>query len=194
MLIFFFFFTLEKIGCKASFIDRAVGHELHPHSIGAGLHIVWLLVATEVADQGAVFREAITDFQVVVCTAVMPFDLKGLEGKPHVIPLRNGNPPNTFLGRSSYTAKKPLPRMLLLLRNSTQSRLSVETRGSGTLSPQNLPGKGKRTVRLLADGKEGLSTSREREDGAASDEVQGEQSSPGTHPVALKDEKLERKQ
>ena len=65
--------------------------------------------------------------------------LKGLEGKPHVIPLRNGNPPNTFLGRSSYTAKKPLPRMLLLLRNSTQSRLSVETRGSGTLSPQNLP-------------------------------------------------------
>ena len=77
MLIFFFFFTLEKIGCKASFIDRAIGHELHPHSIGAGLHIVWLLVATEVADQGAVFREAITDFQVVVCTAVMPFDLNG---------------------------------------------------------------------------------------------------------------------
>lgn len=84
--------------------------------------------------------------------------------------------------------------MLLLLRNSTQSRLSVETRASGTLSPQNLPGKGKRTVRMLADGKEGLSTSREREGGAASDEVQGEQSSPGTHPVALKDEKLERKQ
>lgn len=26
--------------------------------------------------------------------------LKSLEGKPHVIPLRNGNPPNTFLGRS----------------------------------------------------------------------------------------------
>ena len=23
-----------------------------------------------------------------------------MEGKPHVIPLRNGNPPNTFLGRS----------------------------------------------------------------------------------------------
>ena len=29
------------------------------------------------ADQGAVFREAVTDFQVVICTAVMPFDLNG---------------------------------------------------------------------------------------------------------------------
>lgn len=45
--------------------------------------------------------------------------------------------------KPSYTAKKPLPRMLLLLRNSTQRRLSEEMRGSGTLSPQNLPGKGK---------------------------------------------------
>lgn len=43
--------------------------------------------------------------------------------------------------------------------------------GPGTLSPQNLPGKGKKNCRLLADGKEGLSTSREREGGAASDEV-----------------------
>lgn len=48
---------------------------------------------------------------------------------------------SSIVNKPSYTAKKPLPRMLLLLRNSTQSRLSVETRGSGALSPQNLPGK-----------------------------------------------------
>lgn len=59
------------------------------------------------------------------------------------------------MNKPSYTAKKPLPRMLLLLRNSTQSRLSVETRGSGALSPQNLPGERERTVRLRADGKRG---------------------------------------
>lgn len=48
-----------------------------------------------------------------------------------------------IMNQPSYTAKKPLPKMLLLLRNSTQSRLSVEVRGSGTLLPQNLPGNGK---------------------------------------------------
>lgn len=58
--------------------------------------------------------------------------------------LVSGHPPDCFIkNKPSYTAKKPLPRMLLLLRNSTQSRLSEETRGSGTLSPQNLPGKRK---------------------------------------------------
>lgn len=69
--------TLEKIGCKACFIDRAIRHKLHPHSVGAGLYILWLLIATEVANQGALFRRAVADFQVVVCTAVVSFDLNG---------------------------------------------------------------------------------------------------------------------
>lgn len=67
--------TLEKIGCKARFIDGAIRHELHPHSVRARLHILWFLVATKVANQGAFFRGPIADFQVVICTAVMPFDL-----------------------------------------------------------------------------------------------------------------------
>lgn len=67
--------TLEKIGCKARFIDRAVGHKLHPHSVGARSHIFWLLIATKMANQGAILRGAIADLQVVVGTAVMPFDL-----------------------------------------------------------------------------------------------------------------------
>ena len=52
-----------------------------------------------------------------------------------------------------------------------------------------------RTVRLLADGKEGLSTSRERER-AVLLQMRFKGSSPHwrTHPVALKDEKLEWKQ
>lgn len=87
------------------------------------------------------------------------------------------------MNKPSYTAKKPLPRMLLLLRNSTQSRLSVEMSGSGTLSPQNLPGKRKRTVRLLADRTEGLSAGRER---AVLLQMRFKVSSPrwATHPVA----------
>lgn len=67
--------TLEKIGCKARFIDRAVGRKLHPHSVGTGFHIFRLLVATKMANQGALFRGAVADFQVVVCAAIMPFDL-----------------------------------------------------------------------------------------------------------------------
>jgi hypothetical protein len=58
--------------------------------------------------------------------------------------LASGHLPDCFIkNKPSYTAKKPLPRLLLLLRNSTQSRLSEETRDSGILSPQNLPGKRK---------------------------------------------------
>lgn len=67
--------TLEKIGCKARFIDRAIGHKLQPHSVGARFHVFRLLVATKMANQGALFRGAVADFQVVVCTAVVPFDL-----------------------------------------------------------------------------------------------------------------------
>lgn len=67
--------TLEKIGCKTRFIDRAIGHKLHPHSVGARFHIFWLLVATKMANQGALFSGAIADFQVVVSAAVMPFYL-----------------------------------------------------------------------------------------------------------------------
>lgn len=67
--------TLEKIGCKARFIDRAIGHKLHPHSVGARFHILRLLIATEVANQDAVLCGAVADFQVVVRTAVVPFDL-----------------------------------------------------------------------------------------------------------------------
>lgn len=63
--------------------------------------------------------------------------------------------------KPSYTAKKPLPKTLLLLRNSTQSRLSVDVRGSGTRSPQNLPGKWRRWVRPWAHGKKKLLTGRE---------------------------------
>lgn len=78
------------------------------------------------------------------------------EGQRHI-----GSCSGSIGNKPSYTAKKPLPRMLLLLRNSTQSRLSVETRGSGALSPQNLPRKRKRTVRLWLDSKKGLAADRE---------------------------------
>lgn len=67
--------TLEKISCKARFIDGAIGHKLHPHSVGAGFHILRLLIATKVTNQGALFCGAISDFQVVICTAIMPLDL-----------------------------------------------------------------------------------------------------------------------
>lgn len=43
------------------------------------------------------------------------------------------------LSLPSYTAEKPLPTQLLLLLNSIHKRLSVETIGSGSLSPQNRP-------------------------------------------------------
>lgn len=69
--------TLEKIGCKPRLVDGTVRHKLHPQSVGAGFHILRLLIATEVANQGAVFRGAIPDLQVVIGAAVMPFDLKG---------------------------------------------------------------------------------------------------------------------
>lgn len=66
----------------------------------------------------------------------------------------------------------------------------MEARASGTLSPQNLPGKGKRTVRMLAGGKRAQHKQRER---AVLLQMRFKASSPhrGTHPVALKDEKLE---
>lgn len=44
-----------------------------------------------------------------------------------------------FVFLPSKTAENPLPTQLLLLLNSTQSRLLVETRGSGSVSPQNRP-------------------------------------------------------
>lgn len=69
---------------------------------------------------------------------------------------------SSITNKPSYTAKKPLPRVLLLLRNSTQSRLSVEMSGSGALSPQNLPGKWERTVRLSARSREGLAAGRQK--------------------------------
>lgn len=68
--------TLEEIGCKARFVDGAVGHKLHPQSVGAGFHGLRLLVATEVANQGALLCGPVSDFQIVICTTVMPFDLK----------------------------------------------------------------------------------------------------------------------
>lgn len=72
--------TLEEIGCKARFIDGAVGHKLHPQSVSAGFHGLRLLVATEVANQGAVLCGTVSDFQIVICTTVMPFDLKRKTG------------------------------------------------------------------------------------------------------------------
>lgn len=68
--------TLEEAGCEACFIDGTVGHKLHPQSVGAGLDSLWLLIATEVANQGTLLCGSISDFQIVICTAVMPFDLK----------------------------------------------------------------------------------------------------------------------
>lgn len=68
--------TLEEIGCKARFIDGAVGHKLHPQSVGTGFHRLRLLVATEVANQGALLCGTISDFQIVICTTVMSFNLK----------------------------------------------------------------------------------------------------------------------
>lgn len=68
--------TLEEIGCEARFIDGTIGYKLHPQSVGAGFDSLWLLIATEVANQGTLLGGTIADFQVVVGTAVMPFDLK----------------------------------------------------------------------------------------------------------------------
>lgn len=45
------------------------------------------------------------------------------------------------LALPSYTAEKPFPTQLLLLRNSIHKRLSVEMIGSGSLSPQKRPGR-----------------------------------------------------
>lgn len=67
--------TLEEIGCKACFIDGTVGHKLHPQSVGTGFDSLWLLIATEVANQGALLCGTVADFQIVIRTAVVPFDL-----------------------------------------------------------------------------------------------------------------------
>lgn len=68
--------TLEEIGCKACFIDGTVGHKLHPQSVGTGFDSFWLLIATEVANQGALLCGTVTNFQIVIGTAVVPFNLK----------------------------------------------------------------------------------------------------------------------
>lgn len=68
--------TLEETGCKARFIDGSVRYKLHPQPVGTGFHSLWLLIATEMAKQGALLCGTVSDFQIVVCTTVMPFDLE----------------------------------------------------------------------------------------------------------------------
>lgn len=68
--------TFKEICCKACFIDGCIRCKLHPYFVGTGFDVFWLLIATEVADEWALFSEAISDLQVVVRARVVPFNLQ----------------------------------------------------------------------------------------------------------------------
>lgn len=48
--------------------------------VGAGFDVIWLVVATEAAQQWAVFRVPITNLQVVIGTTVMSLNLTKVRG------------------------------------------------------------------------------------------------------------------
>lgn len=68
--------TFEEAGGEAGFVDRAVGHKLHPKLVGAALDVLRLVVATEAAQQGAAVQVAVPHLQVVVGATVMPLNLE----------------------------------------------------------------------------------------------------------------------
>ena len=67
--------TFEEVGSKAGLVDGAIWNKFHPQLVGAGFDVIWLVVATEASQQGAVFRVPITHFQVVIGTTVMSLNL-----------------------------------------------------------------------------------------------------------------------
>ena len=68
--------TFDKVCCEATFLHRAVGHELHVEFAGGGLDVVGNLVATVGADEGRAVLVAVTHLQVVVHAIVMALNLK----------------------------------------------------------------------------------------------------------------------
>lgn len=59
-----------------------------------------MCLGLEIASWVPVFKPKLETHLYRAVSKTSSTHLKSLEGKPHVIPLRNGNPPNTFLGRS----------------------------------------------------------------------------------------------
>lgn len=53
--------TFEEVGSEPGFVDRAVGHKLHPQLVRAALDVIRLVIAAEAAQQRAVFRVPITN-------------------------------------------------------------------------------------------------------------------------------------
>lgn len=68
--------TFKEICCKACFIDGCIRCKLHPYFVWTGFDVFWLLIATEVAEEWALFGGAISDLQVVVRARIVPLNLQ----------------------------------------------------------------------------------------------------------------------
>lgn len=84
----------EKVDGKARFVNGPVRDELEPEAAGCALDVIGLLVATVSPDEGAALTVPITHLQIVVGTAVVALNLKGLECEAHVETLRHLDPPD----------------------------------------------------------------------------------------------------
>ena len=69
-------FTFNECSCKSSFLHRTVRHKLHVQLVGCGVDIGRDFIATIFLDKAWRFFVAIPNFQVIVHTVVMGFNLK----------------------------------------------------------------------------------------------------------------------
>ena len=75
--------TFEEVGSEACLVDRPVRDKLHPQRVSRGAHVLGFVVAAEPANKRARLQGAVTNFQVVVSTAVVPLDLRIMHAHTH---------------------------------------------------------------------------------------------------------------
>lgn len=73
--------TFEEVDSKAGLVDGAVGHKLHPQSVGSALDVIRLIVTAIPSNQIACLRVAIPNLEVVISTAVVTLNLGGWQTK-----------------------------------------------------------------------------------------------------------------
>lgn len=71
--------TFEKVDCEASFVNGPVGDKLEPEPTRCAFDVVRLLITTVSPNEVAALAVPITDFQIIVSTAVMALNL-GVRG------------------------------------------------------------------------------------------------------------------
>lgn len=71
--------TFEKVDCEASFVNGPVGDELEPEPTRCAFDVIGFLITAVSPNEVAALAVPITDFQVVISTAVVALNL-GVRG------------------------------------------------------------------------------------------------------------------